>query len=72
MKQLLALILLVALVPCCHTPMAITLHPDDETFTVGTATSAKMTTVLPHKPGNIVVKPDTSKIKIDTVRRKKD
>jgi hypothetical protein len=31
-----------------------------------------MTTEMPHKPENVVVRPDTSKIKIDTVKRKRD
>ena len=51
----------------CKSPMTVTAHPDDQTFTSGTAGSAKMTTEMPHKPENVVVKPDTSKIRMDSV-----
>jgi len=72
LKKLFYILLLLLAVPYCHTPLPITAHPDNQTFTSGTASSAKMTTEMPHKPENIVVKPDTSKIKIDTLRKKKD
>src|SRR5258708_8457847 len=72
MRYSFVFILLSLIIPYCHTPLGITAHPDDQTHTSGTATSAKMTTEMPHKPENVVVKPDTSKIKIDTVQRKRD
>jgi hypothetical protein len=53
----------------CKSPMPVTAHPDNQTFTSGTAGSAKMTTEMPHKPENVVIKPDTSKIKMDSVRK---
>lgn len=53
----------------CNEPMSITAHPDNQTFTSGTAGSAKMTTEMPRKPQNVVVNPDTSKIRMDSVRR---
>jgi hypothetical protein len=56
----------------CKTPGHITANPSDETFTSGTAGSAKMTTELPSTgSNNVVVKPDTSQIKMDSVEAKR-
>jgi hypothetical protein len=56
----------------CNTPGHITAHPPDETFTSGTVGSAKMTTEMPStKSNNVVVKPDTSKINMDSVEAKR-
>jgi hypothetical protein len=56
----------------CKTPGHITANPPDETFTSGTVGSAKMTTEMPPtKANNVVVKPDTSQIKMDSVEAKR-
>ena len=56
----------------CKSPSHITAHPSNETFTSGTAGSAKMTTEMPStKSNNVVVKPDTSQIKMDSVEAKR-
>ena len=60
------------IIASCKTPGHITAHPSDETFTSGTAGSAKMTTEMPStKSNNVVVKPDTSKINMDSVEAKR-
>ena len=66
-----ACVLFMMIMAGCKSPMPITGNPDDHTFTSGTAGSAKMTNELPHKPNNVVVKPDTSKIRIDSSKMKK-
>ena len=71
MKAFVLISLLIAICGC-KTPNHITAHPSDETFTSGTAGSAKMTTELPStKSNNVVVKPDTSKINMDSVEAKR-
>lgn len=55
----------------CKTPGAITANPADETSTSGTIGSARMTKELPPKPNNVVVKPDTSKIRMDSIEAKR-
>lgn len=64
-------IALAMIIAGCKSPLPITGNPDDHTFTTGTAGSAKMTIELPRKPNNVVVKPDTSKIRLDTSRMKR-
>lgn len=55
----------------CKSPMPITGNPNDHTFMSGTPGSAKMTNELPRKSDNVVVKPDTSKIRIDSTKMNK-
>jgi hypothetical protein len=69
MKTFLSIIAIVAIIGACNERMSVTAHPDNQTFTSGTAGSAKMTTEMPRKPQNVVVRPDTSKIRMDSVRR---
>jgi hypothetical protein len=63
--------LLLTIIAACKSPMPVTGNPDDHTSTSGTAGSAKMTNELPKKSQNVVVKPDSSKIKMDTSKQKR-
>jgi uncharacterized protein YcfL len=70
MKKLFTGILVLLIAGACKSPMPITVNPDDQQGTSGTAGSAKMTYQLPPKPDNVKL-PDTMKLR-DTLRVKRN